>query len=245
MAIPNVYSVKYYSKGIINNRHMNMCTEPHISTMNQKEKCIMRTKRKYFSVFTIIGLLLLFLGGTRTYTDTVKSQIRNAIKMVDESTIKTVDGFTTVHSEKMDNLNNYRSVLEDLKNINDRYGSSLGLFLYKDLFSEAVEKYAEKNKDYLEKNKGYYIAPVSPIVTTLEDKKESLVQEGVVQKPEYEIWEYCRNRWEYYDKLEGKYSGDKHTEDVFNDASKEFGISSSEAKEIWEKIDLEQMGIKP
>lgn len=57
------------------------------------------------------------------------------------------------------------------------------------------------------------------------------------------VWQYCMDRWDYYDALEGGYSGDKYTEQVFIDAGNEFGISASEAERIWDKVDKEKLGI--
>lgn len=57
------------------------------------------------------------------------------------------------------------------------------------------------------------------------------------------IWQYCQNRWDYYDALEGGYSGDKYTEQVFIDAGNKFGISATEARRIWDKVDKEKLGI--
>jgi hypothetical protein len=58
------------------------------------------------------------------------------------------------------------------------------------------------------------------------------------------IWQYCQDRWKYYDNLEGGYSGDKHTKDVFNDAASQFGISASEAESIWDSVDQAKVGLK-
>lgn len=58
------------------------------------------------------------------------------------------------------------------------------------------------------------------------------------------VWQYCQDRWKYYDSLENGYSGDKHTQDVFNDAASRFGISTSEAKRIWNSVDQAKLGLK-
>ncbi len=57
------------------------------------------------------------------------------------------------------------------------------------------------------------------------------------------IWKYCNDRWEYYDRLEGRYSGDKYTEQVFKDAGNKFGISADEAERIWTKADRAKLGL--
>lgn len=60
---------------------------------------------------------------------------------------------------------------------------------------------------------------------------------------EEEIWQYCMNRWDYYDRLAGGYAGDKYTSQVFKDAGKEFGISAAEAERIWDKVDRSKYGL--
>lgn len=108
---------------------------------------------------------------------------------------------------------------KDNKDINVTLFSAVDFILAQP--STSAEKQKNMAKEKLEKDKK----------STYSDKEES-------------IWQYCRDRWTYYDKLEGGYSGDKHTNDVFNDASKKFGISATEAKSIWNKVDQANLGIK-
>ncbi len=60
---------------------------------------------------------------------------------------------------------------------------------------------------------------------------------------EENIWKYCRDRWDYYDRLEGGYSGDKYTENVFQDAGDKYGISASKAESIWNKVEKAKLGL--
>lgn len=57
------------------------------------------------------------------------------------------------------------------------------------------------------------------------------------------VWKFCKDRWAYYDKLENKYSGDKYTQKVFEEAGAKFGISPQKAKELWDKADKENLGV--
>lgn len=57
------------------------------------------------------------------------------------------------------------------------------------------------------------------------------------------VWQYCMNRWEYYDQIEGGYAGDKYTKQVFRDAGNQFGITASEAERIWNKVDRSKYGL--
>lgn len=65
---------------------------------------------------------------------------------------------------------------------------------------------------------------------------------GYTEKEEA-IWKYCQDRWNYYDRLEGGYSGDKYTNNVFQDAGNEFGITAKAAEAIWAKVDKAKLGI--
>lgn len=59
---------------------------------------------------------------------------------------------------------------------------------------------------------------------------------------EESIWQFCHDRWTYYDKLNGGYSGDKYTAQVFKDAASKFGISASSAQSIWDKVEKKKLG---
>ena len=57
------------------------------------------------------------------------------------------------------------------------------------------------------------------------------------------IWQYCVDRWAYYDKINGSYSSDKYDTEVFGDCSSQYGITPSEAQATWDKVDKVKMGI--
>ena len=58
-----------------------------------------------------------------------------------------------------------------------------------------------------------------------------------------QVWQYCQDRWAYYDKLDGQYSADKYDTEVFNDASSNFNITASEAQSTWDKVDKVKKGV--
>ena len=58
-----------------------------------------------------------------------------------------------------------------------------------------------------------------------------------------QVWQYCEDRWTYYDTLNGEYSADKYDTEVFNDASSNFGITASEAQSKWDKVDAVKKGV--
>ena len=48
------------------------------------------------------------------------------------------------------------------------------------------------------------------------------------------VYNWCQDRFDYYDKKDGYYTGDKHDDDVFEDAAKHFGRSKSEVKKLYD-----------
>lgn len=101
-----------------------------------------------------------------------------------------------------------------------------------------IQKFKEKDASYLGSDE---------FGKDLEEMSDELyanaVDKGGYTSEEEQIWRYCRDRWEYYDRLEGGYSGDKYTEDVFRDAATRFNITSSEAERIWGKVDGAKLGL--
>ncbi|HPL54777.1 MAG TPA: hypothetical protein PLW11_11705 [Bacillota bacterium] len=52
------------------------------------------------------------------------------------------------------------------------------------------------------------------------------------------VFQYIEERYDYYDKKEGKSTGDKYSEVIFNEAAKEFDITIQEVNSIWMDIDV-------
>ena len=48
------------------------------------------------------------------------------------------------------------------------------------------------------------------------------------------VYEWCQERYEYYDELEGEYTGDKYDNEVIEDAAVHFEVSRSEAKKLYD-----------
>lgn len=53
-----------------------------------------------------------------------------------------------------------------------------------------------------------------------------------------EIKKYIEQRYDYYDKKEGKYCGDKYTDTIFKEASQKYGFTVTEIKNIWSDLDV-------
>ena len=48
------------------------------------------------------------------------------------------------------------------------------------------------------------------------------------------VYNWCQERFNYYDEKEGYYTGDKHDDDVFNDAADHFNMSVSEVRKLYD-----------
>lgn len=53
-----------------------------------------------------------------------------------------------------------------------------------------------------------------------------------------DIKDWINSRYEYYDKIEGSYAGDKYTKTIFQEAADEFGFTYEEINNIWSDLPL-------
>lgn len=53
-----------------------------------------------------------------------------------------------------------------------------------------------------------------------------------------EIKNWITQRYDYYDKLEGRYCGDKYTKTIFNEAATKFGFTYEEINNIWSDLPI-------
>lgn len=60
------------------------------------------------------------------------------------------------------------------------------------------------------------------------------------RKKELEIYNYCEERWDYYEKRDGGYYPSKHDNTVLNEAANKFNITSKEAERAYSKISSEK-----
>ena len=61
-----------------------------------------------------------------------------------------------------------------------------------------------------------------------EDKYSSLTN-----KEKKEICEYIESRYEYYDNLNGGYSGDKYSDTIMEEAANKYGLTVTQIEIIW------------
>lgn len=75
----------------------------------------------------------------------------------------------------------------------------------------------------------------------IEEKFDKILDN--VKPKELVIWNYCQDMLEEYDKIEGKYVGDKYINLIFKNASEKFEITQEEVKKTWIKGDSVAAGI--
>ena len=54
----------------------------------------------------------------------------------------------------------------------------------------------------------------------------------------FTVYQWIKTRYEYYDKLEGEYAGDKYTTTIFTEASELFGVSYEFVDNVWADTSL-------
>lgn len=59
-------------------------------------------------------------------------------------------------------------------------------------------------------------------------------------KDKKEIKAFIERRYEYYDKKEGEYAGDKYTKTIWDETAEKYGISEAHVDDIWSDLDLLQ-----
>ena len=69
-----------------------------------------------------------------------------------------------------------------------------------------------------------------------ENKNDSINKITDAQRTTIKNW--INNRYDYYDNIEGQYTGDKYTETIFNEAADEFGYTYEEISNIWSDLPI-------
>ena len=84
-----------------------------------------------------------------------------------------------------------------------------------------------------------YIPDHSAIIASYEGNNTSNNTSGNTGKESYEkkaieVYLWCQDRFEYYDKRDGYYTGDKYDNEVMEDAADHFDVSVEEVKKLYE-----------
>lgn len=81
------------------------------------------------------------------------------------------------------------------------------------------------------------------MTATVSTRKEESADTTVSTSTHEEVWQYCVDRWSYYDKINGSYSSDKYDTQVFGDAGVNFNITPEVAQATWDKVDKVKTGV--
>lgn len=121
----------------------------------------------------------------------------------------------------------------------EQYGhyESLGTSKY---FDQAIE-YAEKiDPDYsgeLADEIHAFVDKIIPSGVSQEQHDEAERKEdkysSLTNKEKKEICEYIESRYEYYDNLNGGYSGDKYSDTIMEEAANKYGLTVTQIEIIW------------
>lgn len=118
-----------------------------------------------------------------------------------------------------------------------RHYESLGKSKY---LEQAIE-YAEKiDPDYsgeLANEIHAFVAKIIPSGVSQENHNEAENKEdkysGLTNKEKKEICSYIESRYEYYDNLNGGYSGDKYSDTIMEEAAQKYGLTVTQIEIIW------------
>lgn len=72
----------------------------------------------------------------------------------------------------------------------------------------------------------------TPLKTELEIIQETTFN-NLTKKQKLSIIYWIEDRYDYYDKLAGGYTGDKYTKTIFNEAAERYNKSYTQINEIW------------
>lgn len=109
----------------------------------------------------------------------------------------------------------------------------------------AGSSYYDQAQVYLNQIDSHYKGPYSTEI--LKFRNQNLVKVETTSTPKIKnaltmsssekasVKKYIEERYEYYDSIAGKYSGDKYKDQVWSDTAKKFGISETDVTMIWQE----------
>lgn len=145
--------------------------------------------------------------------------------------------------------------IEDTYKKNTKDPIIANIYFYSTALKE-YERYKELNsKSYLETAKefaakidpnydGVYSEEMHKLVDELIPKKQQSADHSqasssedkynsLTNKEKKAIGDYIQSRYDYYDKLNGGYSGDKYSDTIMSEAASKYGLTVSQIKVIW------------
>lgn len=202
--------------------------------------------RKVFSSFIIILCLLLIAGCSLENTGPTLSPVEIARNDVIEKWTTAEDELET--SRFIEDM--YEEYPDDdvISNIyfyyiaKMQYGhyESLGKSKYLDQAIEYAEKIDPDYSGELADEIHAFVDKIVPSGISQEQHNEAERKEdkynSLTNKEKKEICGYIESRYEYYDKLNGGYSGDKYSDIIMEEAAKKYGLTVTHIEIIWMKM---------
>lgn len=121
----------------------------------------------------------------------------------------------------------------------EQYGhyESLGTSKYLDQAIEYAEKIDPDYSGELADEIHAFVDKIIPSGVSQEQHDEAERKEdkysSLTNKEKKEICEYIESRYEYYDNLNGGYSGDKYSDTIMEEAANKYGLTVTQIEIIW------------
>ena len=121
----------------------------------------------------------------------------------------------------------------------EQYGhyESLGTSKYLDQAIEYAEKIDPDYSGELADEIHTFVDKIIPSGVSQEQHDEAESKEdkynSLTNKEKKEICEYIESRYEYYDNLNGGYSGDKYSDTIMEEAAQKYGLTVTQIEIIW------------
>lgn len=117
------------------------------------------------------------------------------------------------------------------------YYESLGKDKYLTQAIEYAEKIAPDYSGELADEIHAFVDKIMPSGVSQEKHDEAEKKEdkysSLTNKEKKEICQYIESRYEYYDKLNGGYSGDKYSDTIMEETAKKYGLTVTQIEIIW------------
>lgn len=199
--------------------------------------------KKRIVVALILSLLLLAAGCRSESTTPTISPLENARNDV-------IDKWTTAEGE----LGTSRFIEDIYKEypddavISNIYFYCIAKELYGYYESLGNSKYLDQAIEYAEKIDPAYSGELAEEIHTFvskimpseisQEKHDTASQKedkfnSLTNKEKKEICAYIESRYEYYDKINGGYSGDKYSDTIMKEAAQKYGLTVKQIDIIW------------
>lgn len=111
-----------------------------------------------------------------------------------------------------------------------------------------TERYLQQAKDYASNIDPAYAGSLSAVIQAFanevmgtphrtevyqEAEKKTNTYQSLTNRQKKEICEYVQSRYDYYDRINGGYAGDKYSKTIWKETCEKYGITESQLDIIW------------